>query len=108
MITLHLPGLDTPLIGARELALMQPSAILVNASRGGLIDEPALIDALRDEKIAGAYLDTFGDEPYSGPLCELPNVLLTPHAGSFSAEARVRMETEAVTNMLDALGEFEG
>ena len=107
VVTLHLPGLERPLVGERELALMKPTAILVNASRGGLIDEGALLTALREERIAGAYLDTFGEEPYAGPLRELPNVLLTPHAGSYSAEARERMETEAVENMLGALEEFE-
>ena len=107
VITLHVPGLEHPLIAERELALMKPGAVLVNASRGGLIDEGALLDALREERISGAYLDTFGEEPYAGPLRELPNVLLTPHAGSYSAEARERMETEAVSNMLGALKEFE-
>lgn len=105
VVSLHLPGLDETLIGARELELMRPGAILVNASRGGLVDETALHDALTGGRLAGAYLDTFAAEPYDGPLRELPNVVLTPHAGSYAAEARARMETEAVRNLIEALEE---
>ena len=71
------------LIGRTELAAMKPSAILVNTSRGGLIDEGALVDALRDNVIRGAALDVFGQEPLPAghPLATLPNTLLTPHLG---------------------------
>jgi D-3-phosphoglycerate dehydrogenase len=106
VVTLHIPGGERPVLGAAELRRMKRGAILINASRGGLVDEDALLEALRDEHLSGAYLDTFQDEPYEGPLRELPNVLLTPHAGSYAAEARVRMEREAVQNLLDALEEF--
>jgi D-3-phosphoglycerate dehydrogenase / 2-oxoglutarate reductase len=106
VVTLHLPGSPRPIIGAPELALMRPDAVLVNTSRGGLVDEDALLTALRDQRLAAAFLDTFVDEPYEGPLRELPNVLLTPHAGSYAAEARARMELEAVDNMLAAVEEF--
>lgn len=106
VVTLHLPGLEDSLIGADEIALMRPGAILVNASRGGLVDEAALHAALLDGRLAGAYLDTFASEPYDGPLRDLPTVLLTPHAGSYAAEARERMETEAAQNLLDAFEEF--
>jgi D-3-phosphoglycerate dehydrogenase len=85
---------------------MKPDAVLLNTSRGGLVDEDALVDALRAERLAAAYIDTFVDEPYEGPLRELPHVLLTPHAGSYAAEARARMEMEAVENLLEALEEF--
>lgn len=106
VVTLHLPGLEDSLIGADEIATMRPGAILVNASRGGLVDEAALHAALADGRLAGAYLDTFASEPYDGPLRDLPTVLLTPHAGSYAAEARERMETEAAQNLLDAFEEF--
>ncbi|HTE16286.1 MAG TPA: D-2-hydroxyacid dehydrogenase family protein [Burkholderiales bacterium] len=71
------------LLGARELALMKPSAILVNAARGPIIDENALIAALRERRIAGAGLDVFTHEPLAddSPLRALPNVVLTPHQG---------------------------
>jgi len=106
IVTLHVPGMTRPLIGAEELARMQPHALLVNASRGGLVDEDALLAALREERLAGAYVDTFVDEPYTGPLTELEQVLVTPHAGSYAREARARMESEAVDNLLGALEEF--
>ncbi len=106
VVTLHVPGMAKPLIGAEELARMQPHALLVNASRGGLVDEDALVAALREERLAGAYVDTFVDEPYTGPLTELEQVLVTPHAGSYAREARARMEAEAVDNLLGALEEF--
>lgn len=103
IVTLHLPGVAAPVIGAAEIAAMPTGAILVNAARGGLVDEDALLAALREERLAGAYLDTFAAEPYEGPLRELPSVLLTPHVGSYAREARVQMETEAARNLLEAL-----
>lgn len=106
VVTLHLPGMEDSLLGADEIARMKAGAILVNASRGGLVDEAALHAALADGRLAGAYLDTFASEPYDGPLRDLPTVLLTPHAGSYAAEARERMETEAAQNLLDAFEEF--
>jgi phosphoglycerate dehydrogenase-like enzyme len=71
------------IIGAPDLTLMRPSAVLVNTSRGPLVDEPALLLALRDGTIAGAGLDTYWDEPLpSGhPISALPNTLLSPHLG---------------------------
>ena len=71
------------IVGARELALMKPTAILVNTARGAIVDESALIAALRDRRIAGAGLDVFTEEPLAGdsPLRTLPNVVLTPHQG---------------------------
>lgn len=91
------------LLGAAEIALLKPGSYLVNTARGGLVDEAALHQALAAGRLRGAYLDTFECEPYDGPLRELPNVVLTPHAGSYAAEARVRMEVEAVDNLLDWL-----
>jgi D-3-phosphoglycerate dehydrogenase len=106
IVSLHLPGMARPLIGADELARMQSHALLINASRGGLVDEDALLAALQEGRLAGAYIDTFVDEPYTGPLKDLEQVLVTPHAGSYAREARARMEAEAVDNLLDALEEF--
>ena len=92
-----------PFFGARELAAMKPGAVLANTARGGIVDENALAEALRTGRLGGAYLDVFREEPYDGPLRELPNVVLTPHAGSYAEEARVRMETEAVKQLLSFL-----
>lgn len=71
------------LVGARELALMKPSAILINTARGAIVDEPALIEALRQERIAGAGLDVFAHEPLAddSPLRSLSNAVLMPHQG---------------------------
>jgi len=84
VLTLHVPLTDSTrgLIGARELALMQPGAIIVNTSRGPVIDEDALYQALKEQRIAGAGLDVMVEEPPAPahPLFTLPNVTLTPHS----------------------------
>ncbi len=93
-VSLHVPL--TPetlhLIGARELALMRPSAVLVNVSRGPVVDEAALVDALVEGRIAGAALDVYEREPeVSAGLLELENVVLSPHLGSSTHAAREAM-----------------
>ncbi|HET6790440.1 MAG TPA: D-glycerate dehydrogenase [Actinomycetota bacterium] len=93
------------LIGAREFDLMKPTAFFVNTARGRIVDEPALIEALRNGKIAGAGLDVYWQEPPVGepaPSPELfafPNVILTPHIGSATVEARERMSLAVVDNL---------
>ena len=105
IVSLHLapPREGTTLLDADRLARLRPEAILLNTARGGLVDEAALYDLLAAGKLAGAFLDVFADEPYQGPLSELPQVLLSPHIGSYAVETRVRMETEAVEKLLAAL-----
>jgi len=107
IITLHLSfsGENGPVIGEKELKLMKDGSWIVNAARGGAVDEAALYESLKNGPTAGAALDVFEAEPYSGPLLELKNVILTPHIGSYAKEARVKMETSAVVNLLNALGE---
>jgi phosphoglycerate dehydrogenase-like enzyme len=84
IVTLHVPLNDTTrgMIGARELAQMKPTAILVNTCRGPVVDEPALYDALKNKRLAGAGLDVLIEEPpaKNHPLFALPNVTLTPHS----------------------------
>lgn len=80
---------------------------VLNAACGGLIDERALLENLDDGRIAGAWLDAFDEEPYRGPLTRYPQVILTPHVGSYTQECRRRMELEAVNNLLVALGELD-
>lgn len=107
IVTLHLSysAAARHLIGARELGMMKQGAYLVNASRGGLVDESALEAALKSGHLAGAALDVFEVEPYAGPLAALDNVVLTPHVGSAAVEVRKRMENEAAQNLVRALGE---
>ncbi|KUM41526.1 2-hydroxyacid dehydrogenase [Pseudomonas sp. EpS/L25] len=92
------------LIGARELELMKSSAILINLARGPVIDEPALIEALRNSQIRGAGLDVYTREPLeASPLFELPNVVTLPHIGSATHETRYAMAERAVNNLIAAL-----
>lgn len=95
------------LIGETELRLMKSNAILVNCARGQVLDEAALIDALREGRILGAGLDVFGREPLPAhsPLFALPNVVIAPHIGSATTQTREAMARRAALNLLDA---FEG
>ena len=105
-VSLHLPYTDANrhVMGATQLARMKPSAILVNASRGGLVDEAALIEVLREGRIAGAGLDVFDGEPRVNPgLLSLDNVVLAPHMGSATRATRVAMARLAMTNLRAAL-----
>lgn len=105
-VMLHTPyGPETHhLIGPRELALMKPTAYLVNAARGPLVDEVALVAALRGGRPAGASLDVYEREPEMTPgLADLDNVVLTPHIGSASRETRTRMALMAAENIVAAL-----
>ena len=91
------------MIGKTQLQMMQPTAILINTSRGPLIDEPALVDALKDGTIAGCGLDVYENEPQLTPgLAELPNVVLLPHIGSATMETRSKMALMAAENLLAA------
>jgi phosphoglycerate dehydrogenase-like enzyme len=104
VISLNVPA--TPesrgMIGARELALMQSRAILINTARGALVDEPALIEALRAGRLGGAGLDVFVQEPLpaDSPLLGLENVVLTPHAAWVTYEATERLIEAPIDNVL--------
>ena len=105
-VSLHTPL--TPetrhMIGEKELEMMKPTAYLINTSRGSVVDEEALTDALRRGVIAGAALDVYEREPsLTDGLAQLPNVVLTPHIGSASKETRAKMAVMAAENILSAL-----
>lgn len=106
-VTLHTPLLPatTHLIGERELALMKPTAVLVNTSRGPVVDQRALYKALVEGTIAAAGLDVFEHEPLSAndPLTQLDNVVLLPHIGSASIATRTRMAVIAAENLVAGL-----
>jgi lactate dehydrogenase-like 2-hydroxyacid dehydrogenase len=91
-------------IGAAELALMKPTAHLINVARGGIVDDEALISALRQHRLSGAALDVFEGEPKFNPgFLELDNVTLTPHIGSSSRATRMAMAMRAADNLIAAL-----
>lgn len=105
-VSIHVPLTDNThhLIGENELKLMKNSAFLINTSRGPVVDEKALLIALRERWIAGAGLDVYENEPEITPgLKELSNVVLLPHIGSATIETRTKMAELAVDNLLSAL-----
>ncbi|MCS7125590.1 MAG: D-glycerate dehydrogenase [Aigarchaeota archaeon] len=106
-ISIHVPLTNETrhLIGERELRLMKPTAILVNTSRGPVVDEKALVKALREGWIAGAGLDVFEEEPLppTSPLIEMPNTVLTPHIGSATYDTRNRMAQYAAEGIIKVL-----
>ncbi len=105
-VSVHVPLLPATrhLINAEKLSLMKKSAILINTSRGPVVDEKALIEALKSREIWGAALDVYENEPKLSPgLAELPNVILTPHTASATFEARDAMSKIAAENIIAAL-----
>jgi gluconate 2-dehydrogenase len=91
-------------IGAKELSLMKPTANLINIARGGIVDDAALAEALRDRKIAAAGLDVFEGEPKLNPaLLTVPNVVLTPHIASSTMPTRLAMADLAADNLIGFL-----
>src|SRR5207237_10839079 len=101
-VHLLLSGQSRGLVGRHLLELMKPTAYLVNTARGPIVDEPALLGALRERRIAGAALDVFDVEPLprDHPLLSLDNVLLTPHLGYVTREAYHAFFEQAVENIL--------
>lgn len=106
-VTIHCPlnRETTGMVGAAELSLMKPSAYLINAARGGIVDEVALCTVLENRKIAGAALDVVENEPPAKdhPLFELDNILWTPHLGAVSFEASRRGEWGAAEEVIRVL-----
>ncbi len=106
IISLHLPLTEATkhLIGKEAIAKMKPSAILVNTSRGGIIDEEAAYQALKENRLGGLGLDAFETEPPShSPLFEFDHVVATPHTGAHTREATDNMAHAAVKNLIDVL-----
>lgn len=105
IISVHVSGTDE-IIGSDEFKLIKKGALLLNAARGEVVNEDSLIEALESGKIKGAWFDVFADEPYSGRLQQYPQVLLTPHVGSYTVEGRAQMEMDTVHNFISAFKEM--
>jgi D-3-phosphoglycerate dehydrogenase len=102
IVSLHAARSAThPLVlDAAALARMKRGVVVVNLARGSMIDEPALMEALKTGHVAGAGLDVFSSEPYDGPLCDFEQVILTPHSATLPVETRAAMELECVDKAL--------
>tara|TARA_R110000850_G_scaffold55877_14_gene132065 strand:- start:5836 stop:6753 length:918 start_codon:yes stop_codon:yes gene_type:complete len=97
--TLHASG-EAEIIGTREFECMKQGGILLNPSRGQLVNEEALCRALDDEVLLSCWFDAFWTEPYEGPLCDYPQALLTPHNCTYTEQCRRSMEMEAAENLI--------
>jgi (S)-sulfolactate dehydrogenase len=111
VVTLHVPlvAATRHLIDAARLARMKPGAILINTSRGGVVDEAAVAEALRANRLGGAALDVFEEEPLAAgsPLAGCPNLLLTPHIAGITAESNVRVSTLIAEKVAAALASLQ-
>jgi D-3-phosphoglycerate dehydrogenase len=107
LVTLHAPLTEETrhLLRAETIAMMRPGALLVNTCRGGLVEEAALAEALRSERLGGAALDVFETEPLpaASPLRQLPNVLLSPHAAWYSPASLAELPVQAARQVVDFL-----
>ena len=105
ILTIHIPGNSdgSTVLNQKELSYLKDGAFIVNVSRGGVINEDALYEVLINGKLSAAALDVFSNEPYSGKFCDLDNVILTPHIGSYAKEGKLKMEVDAVMNLINAL-----
>jgi len=107
VVTLHVPNIPETrgMVTKQLIYLMKPTAYIINTSRGEVIDQDALVEALKERRIAGAALDVFHKEPLESddPLLELDNVILTPHVAALTKESGVKMAVEAVKQVIDCL-----
>ncbi|MGM0395890.1 MAG: D-2-hydroxyacid dehydrogenase [Bacillota bacterium] len=107
-LTFHISATEKPLIGEEEINLMKDGAIIINTARGGIIEEKALLEALNNNKIAGAGIDVFEEEPTPNPeLCNHPNVSVTPHIGAATFEAQERIGQEVIEVVFDHIEQLE-
>jgi D-3-phosphoglycerate dehydrogenase len=105
IVSLHAPGGFGAIIGAEQLAMMQPGALLINAGRGELVEISALVDALESGRLAGAAVDVYEPEPPEpeSALFRAPNLIATPHMAAMTRESLVRMSTDVAQGVIAAL-----
>lgn len=105
VVSVNVPKAEKPLISRAEFAVMRSGAILVNTARGGIVEEAALVDALRSGQVGAAGLDVFDEEPPAGdnPLSNLDQVILSPHIAGLTRECAERMAVASVQNVVDFL-----
>jgi phosphoglycerate dehydrogenase-like enzyme len=107
VITIHTPLIPQTenLINAERIAKMKPNVIIINVSRGAIVDEAALAKALKEKRIQGAGLDVFAEEPINAknPLLDAPNVILTPHIAGATNESRARIIDMTIDNVVSVL-----
>jgi D-3-phosphoglycerate dehydrogenase / 2-oxoglutarate reductase len=108
IITIHVPLTDKTyhMIGKKEFDIMKDSAIIINTSRGGIIKEDELYNAIKEKRIAGAAIDVFENEPNVGKLKDLDGIIITPHIATYTFETRKQMEIETTKNLIDGLKRF--
>ncbi|MFQ5623949.1 MAG: hydroxyacid dehydrogenase [Paracoccaceae bacterium] len=102
-ISIHIPGTDKPILGPDNIALLKPTAVVVNTARGGAADEQALADALRENRLLGVGIDVYSSEPpgAGNPLTGLKRAVLTPHSAGMTLESAARMAHSAARNIID-------
>jgi len=107
IVSLHFPytKLVHHLVDSKFIGMMKRESLLINTSRGGIVDEKALYDAVASGHLAGACVDVFEEMPYNGPLVELDNVILTSHIGAYTKETKLGQQMQAVENLLGVLHE---
>ena len=102
IITFHVDA-DKTILGIEECKFLKKGVLVLNSSRGKVVNEKVLIEYIKNKTIKGAWIDTFETEPYIGKLSKFENVILTPHIGSFTVETRSQMEIESVQNILESI-----
>lgn len=107
VVTVHVPLVESThnLLGPVQLKMLKPHAVLINTSRGGVIDESALADALAQGRLGGAALDVFAEEPLKAgsPLADVPNLILTPHIAGLTVQSNERVSTLVASHVMNAL-----
>mgnify|MGYP001329851002 FL=1 len=107
-ISVHTPATDKPLIGREEFEIMKDGVFIINAARGGIIDEEALLEALQKNRVAGAGLDVYANEPNPNPeLLNHPRVSCTPHIGAATEEAQRRIGEEIIQIVMNFIKEYK-